>query len=598
MALAAPTGITLTNGLRFVSSFTIVNPSVGSGPANALDLRATIGYTDTETAPHFVRITTQLLNGSTPTGAIVSASVSSGINSFRGTLATIAPVIGFPWNQIFQSSYSLRVTVQNVGPSDTSSVATADFALDLVGAVQLSGGLNISSNGRKILLPPIVANFPVVGRAPGRFRFFSIGAADETMVAEIFSTSGDGVDIPAVFAENEVARVEADFPSYFAGLRQSPSNIFQLSSTTAGAFRDQLTFVAPAPIAPWVVQNTSVTGARNRELQAPIISNYNDVTWSIDNNPGWLSIRPNSDLNPDAVANFGTSLVGTPPSTGTFVINVTGVRGEETKTLQANLTVVDPVRTLISASSSLAREGLQGEVGEQVNIALTATPSPAEWNAVGLPAGLSIDQNGFISGQYRQPGAFLASVTAHALPLSNYDASAPFSIRFLISGQSLSDNTGAEARSPWLLQQWQLTDLHILARSRRVESTLFNQGSLRIKLGDAINFAILFVDSADAVFALAPEQLRLTIRRSDNLDDLIIFKSATPPQSDVEEGQTYYLMPVTTGNREREVALEWAEENGKNEPLPCAADLDWTKDGKVYSSRTFPVLLELDVTRP
>jgi len=57
-------------------------------------------------------------------------------------------------------------------------------------------------------------------------------------------------------------------------------------------------------------------------------------------------------------------------------------------------------------------------------------------------------------------------------------------------------------------------------------------------------------------------------------------------------------MPVTTGNREREVALEWAEDNGKNEPLPCVADLDWTKDGKVYSSRTFPVLLELDVTRP
>jgi hypothetical protein len=592
MALAAPTGITLTNGLRIVSEGAI-------GPAGVLDLRATIGYTDTETAPHFVRITTQLLNGPTPTGAIVSASVSSGINSFRGTLATLASAIGLTWNQIFQSSYSLRVTVQNVGPSDTSSVATADFALDLVGAVQLSGGLSISSNGRRILFPPIVANFPVVGKALGRFRFFSISAAGETMVAEIFPpTVADGVDIPAVFAENEVARVDADFPSYFAGLRQNPRNIFQLSSTTAGAFRDQLTFVAPAPIAPWVVQNTSVTGARNRELQAPIISNYNDVTWSIDNNPGWLSIRPNSDLNPNAVANFGTSLVGTPPSTGTFVINVTGVRGEETKTLQANLTVVDPVRTLISASSSLAREGLQGEVGEQVNIALTATPSPAEWNAVGLPAGLSIDQNGFISGQYRRPGAFLASVTAHALPLSNYDASAPFSIRFLISGRSLSDNIEAEARSPWLLQQWQLTDLHILARSRNVQSTLFDQGSLRIKLGDAINFAILFVDSADAVFALAPEQLRLTIRRSDNLDDLIIFKSATPPQSDVEEGQTYYLMPVTTGNREREVALEWAEENGKNEPLPCVADLDWTKDGKVYSSRTFPVLLELDVTRP
>jgi hypothetical protein len=149
-----------------------------------------------------------------------------------------------------------------------------------------------------------------------------------------------------------------------------------------------------------------------------------------------------------------------------------------------------------------------------------------------------------------------------------------------------------------LLAQWELTDLQILARGRSVESTLFDNGALRLKLGDAVNFAVFFVDSSDAVFALDPTQLRLTIRRADNLDDLIIFKSATPPDSGTEDGQTYYLMPVTTGNREREVALEWAEDNGKNDPLPCVADLDWTYEGKLYSSRSFPVLLELDVTRP
>ncbi len=162
----------------------------------------------------------------------------------------------------------------------------------------------------------------------------------------------------------------------------------------------------------------------------------------------------------------------------------------------------------------------------------------------------------------------------------------------------VTDNLSAQERSPWLLNQWELTDLHVIARTRAVESTLFDEGFLRVKLGDALNFAVLFVDSANEVFALAPTQLRLTIRKADNLDDLIIFKSATPPTSATTEGQTYYLMPVTTGNREREVALEWAEENGKNEPLQCVADLDWTYDGKVYSSRSFPVLLELDVARP
>jgi hypothetical protein len=127
---------------------------------------------------------------------------------------------------------------------------------------------------------------------------------------------------------------------------------------------------------------------------------------------------------------------------------------------------------------------------------------------------------------------------------------------------------------------------------------MFESGALRLKLGDAVNFAVFFVDQNDDVFAMAPTQLRLTIRKSDNLDDLIILKSSTPPTAVTTEGQTYYSMPVVTGNREREVALEWAEDNGENKPLACVADLDWIKDSKLYSSRTFPVSLELDVTRP
>lgn len=97
---------------------------------------------------------------------------------------------------------------------------------------------------------------------------------------------------------------------------------------------------------------------------------------------------------------------------------------------------------------------------------------------------------------------------------------------------------------------------------------------------------------------MAPETLRLTVRPANNLDDVLVFKSATPPVEVVREGMTYYEMNVRTGNRERDLALEWVVEAEDNEALPCVADLDWTKDGKIYSSRTFPMLLELDVTRP
>jgi hypothetical protein len=215
---------------------------------------------------------------------------------------------------------------------------------------------------------------------------------------------------------------------------------------------------------------------------------------------------------------------------------------------------------------------------------------------------------GVISGSPETAGTYFASIIARG---GKTEFSDPLNIRFVVTpattpggttpgGTTPGGGTGGTPaqRSPWLLLQWELTDLHILVRSRAVESTLFEAGELRIKLGDALNFAVFFVDSSQAVFALAPTQLRMTIRKADNLDDLIIFKSAAPPTAVEQDGQTYYAMPITTGNREREVVLEWVEENGKNEPLKCVADLDWTKDGKLYSSRTFPVLLELDVTRP
>ena len=294
-------------------------------------------------------------------------------------------------------------------------------------------------------------------------------------------------------------------------------------------------------------------------------------------------------------------LTGTPSTAGSFNISLTATRvgfPEQTSNATLVLTVTDslPVTT-INANADILRNGIVAEIGQNISVALASVPSPASWEAQGLPPGVTIAQNGTITGAPIQEGTFFAAITARA---AGREVSTAVNIRFEIRRPVVAPQTGttAAARSPWLGAQWELTDLHVLARSRVVQSTLFESGALRLKLGDAINFAIFFVDQNSAVFALAPSQLRITIRRADNLDDLIIFKSGTPPATATTQSQTYYLLPVTTGNREREVAIEWAEDNGKNEPLQCVADIDWIKDGKTYSSRSFPVLLELDVTRP
>jgi len=395
------------------------------------------------------------------------------------------------------------------------------------------------------------------------------------------------------------------------GLTFDGTNAIEGSVATAGDYNIGLvatnsfgTSVAnlDLEVKPFTAFDGNATIVRNATARVPLTASHR-AQWNINSGaPAGFSVA----YFPE---NFGTAtgpeeafLVGTPAATGSFPVLLTASRSgaspAQTSTATLNLTVADSLpATTINASADILRNGITAQVGRNISVALSSIPSPATWFAEGLPDGITIDANGRITGAARQEGTFFAAITARA---PGREISQAVNIRFVITPATVAVATGTTAaqRSPWLLQQWEITDLHILTRSRVVQSTLFENGALRIKLGDAINFAVFFVNQNNAVFSLAPTQLRLTIRKADNLDDLIIFKSATPPESATTQSQTYYLMPVTTGNREREVALEWAEENGKNEPLACVADLDWIKDGKLYSSRTFPVLLELDVTRP
>lgn len=60
----------------------------------------------------------------------------------------------------------------------------------------------------------------------------------------------------------------------------------------------------------------------------------------------------------------------------------------------------------------------------------------------------------------------------------------------------------------------------------------------------------------------------------------------------------YYLLETVTGQQERATLLEWVEDAGKNEAMPCVGELEWRKGGKLYSSRWFNLLGELDAVRP
>jgi plastocyanin len=601
MALATPGNITISRLYRVAGPNQTFQSDLGPvtfGPAS-FRLFGTITWTNTESTQHAVVLTvggreTLLTSGATSAKDIFLANY---------TVPDLA-------------ARNVTVTVTLKSNTETSATATSVVSVNGGQNAAFTGQLSISGND--ILLPAWsgASNKRVPGPEQIQFQLGQAITARDVQISDTQVPLGGLIENQTYRARYSLAAIIGAATSSYAITQTSlvrdgftgaqsfvqnqrfiPVSFYNIAFTQP--ISTELFFDAPAPVVPFTATSATARALRNSGLRLKLDATYR-ATWAITSgNPGGFAIEY-------VPANFGTAvgpdeayLVGTPTSTGSFTINLTATRADaaQTATATISLTVVDSLpRTVITTNSAIARDGVTTTTSDLVNIAFESTPSPATWNASGLPPGVTINEQGTITGRPTRIGTYFASVTARA---ADFETSLPTTIKFVVtSGTGAVVSDAASLRSPWLLNQWELTDLHIIARSRTVESTLFNSGSLRIKLGDAINFAVFFVDAANEVFALAPSRLRLTIRKADNLDDLIIFKSSTPPESETTEGQTYYLMPVTTGNREREVALEWAEDNGENEPLPCVADLDWTKDGKVYSSRTFPVLLELDVTRP
>ena len=421
--------------------------------------------------------------------------------------------------------------------------------------------------------------------------FFTVATDDSRAAIAVNFGSASGLSYNA--ATRAISGSVATVGSYNIGL--TATNSFGTATATLSL-----------NVRPFTAFGGSVSVVRNSRVRQALSASHR-ATWSINSGaPSGFSIEYVPVTFGTATGPDAAYIVGTPLAAGSFGLQLTATRAGTSQTSAATFTlaVTDaPLpATTINGNADVIRSGVSVERGSNVSLSFTSLPSPATWDTTGLPPGMQFDGNGLITGAPTVNGVYAVSLSAQAEGYSR----GTLGLRITVVEPPKPPPpppppTGLtpETRSPWILQQWPLTDLSIYARTRIVQSTMFEQGgALTIKLGDAITFAIMFIDQGNAVFAMEPTRLRLTIRKADNLDDLIVFKSATPPTAATTDGQTYYLLPVTTGNREREVAIEWAEDNGKNEPLPCVADVDWVKNGKTYSSRSFPVLLDLDVTRP
>lgn len=588
-------------------------------PPAKFDLYGIIKWENTETRPHNVILTV------------------AGRRTTRASGSTEALVYLATWTAPEVSPKTINIGVQLTGTEFSSTLVAANVTLNGVAAAEFSNELAVSD--ASLLVPGWTGALDRLGGNGSNLGNVIYDLADEVVAGVYYFVSPDKVALalPPRLIEGELYRaeltaatgtVQARGTTYqvtwegMSGTRRVPPqyvtrphyNLALSGGAVAElplgtALSKSVYFNAPSFTAAFsAITPGTTTAVINRPVRIELMASLR-ATWTIDTitgSGGNVVNLPEFGIEYDPPV-FGTAgperayLVGTPSTAGVYRFNLTARNGTATASTAATVSVVASLpRTTISTNAAITRDGYLAKTGDELSLAFTSSPALAQWTASGLPPGVRLNQDGSIIGRFTRAGTYLATISAQGLPTTAWDTSLPTTIKFVIAagdGAVLEDYSAAE-RSPWLLSEWQLIDLHVLARSREVQSTMFEGGALRIKVGDALNFGIFFVDAADAVFALEPTRLRLTIRKADNLDDLMIFKAAEPPVAVESNFQTYYELNVVTGGREREVALEWAEENEKNEPLKCVADLDWVAGGKNYSSRTFPVLLELDVTRP
>lgn len=301
------------------------------------------------------------------------------------------------------------------------------------------------------------------------------------------------------------------------------------------------------------------------------------------------------------------------PSAATRTITVEATAsGPEVRTAKITITPQPrPAPPVVKMSSTVLANGFVYRQGESIVIQPTAAGAQ-EWDA-DLPDGLSIDPTtGRIYGAILDVGRYNISVRARS-EYSEWSAALelPIKIEAQPTGVDL-----AGLRFPWLEEQWHLTDLQVdlvsraVSTSRLVDRTLTSKHgdqaattisvakkTLVLKVRDTINFAVMFLRGHRAPALSGVESIRIAIRPLDNVNEPFFFQTDSSPAGTEEQGATYYLISGTLGDVAEDALLEALDATGENTPIPAIGEVEWQLGGKVYTSQTFEVLLELDIAR-
>jgi|GEM_PF-301752 len=261
-------------------------------------------------------------------------------------------------------------------PTTAGTFTITDTAKNISGAG--NGTLTIVIN----LAKPVVANASTIGTVGTAFSY--------TISATNNPTSYSSTILPAGLILNATTGVISGTPT-----TAGTFTVTDTAKNISGAGNGTLTIVIN-PARP-VISSASVNGTTGVAFSYTIAATNNPTSYGASALPAGLGFNPTT----------GT-ISGTPTTAGTFIINdtATNISGSGTGTLTITITTILPPAPVVTSGS------ITGTVGIAFNYSIIATNSPTGYSSTTLPAGLSLNSAGIISGIPTTAGTFVITDTA------------------------------------------------------------------------------------------------------------------------------------------------------------------------------------------
>src|SRR5437764_2156994 len=170
-------------------------------------------------------------------------------------------------------------------------------------------------------------------------------------------------------------------------------SISATNSSGTGSATLTLTIKPPPPV---ITSATTASGTVGVAFSYQITATNNPTSFNATGLPAGLTVNTSTGL-----------ISGTPTTTGTYSVTISATNAAGTGSATLTLSVVNPPPPIITSATTST-----GQVGVAFSYQISATNNPTSYNAIGLPAGLTVNKTtGLIYGTPTTTGTYTGTIS-------------------------------------------------------------------------------------------------------------------------------------------------------------------------------------------